>query len=146
MEKNESKPLKFMKFLETNRIFYVDEVRKWLKQYDAEEISLSKLVELFHEKFFNWYNNQSTELRKENEELKSEYDEINNLYKAQKAEAHKWRDFVTDKEKELEQQVAELQEQISTYKGRVDRLHQSLEESEKQFEEIQEAYTKLLNE
>lgn len=106
-------------------------------------------IRLSRNEWINGFNeSQSSNEAKDKEiaELKADYDEINNLYKAQKAEAHKWRDFVTDKEKELEQQVAELREQISTYKGRIDRLHQSLEESEKQFQELQELYTKLLYE
>ena len=32
------------------KIFYVDEVRNWIRQYDKQEISLSKFVELLNEK------------------------------------------------------------------------------------------------
>lgn len=56
----------FSDFLKDNRLFFIDEVRTWLRQYDREEISLSRFVELFHEKFFNWYqqNKSSLELLK----------------------------------------------------------------------------------
>lgn len=32
------------------RIFYIDEVHKWIKQYNNEEISLSKFTEMLNEK------------------------------------------------------------------------------------------------
>ena len=31
-------------------IFYIDEVREWIRQYDKEEISLSRFVEILNEK------------------------------------------------------------------------------------------------
>lgn len=34
----------------SNRVFYIDEVRKWANQYFNEEISISKLTELLNEK------------------------------------------------------------------------------------------------
>jgi hypothetical protein len=46
----------FYDFLIKDRLFYVDEVRKWLRQYDNKEISFSKFVELFNEKVFIKYH------------------------------------------------------------------------------------------
>lgn len=50
--------VRFMEWLLKDRLFFVDEVRKWLRQYDKEEISFSKFVELFNEKVFNKYHSQ----------------------------------------------------------------------------------------
>lgn len=38
------------------RLFFIDEVRKWIRDYDAQDISLSKFVELFNEKVFHKYH------------------------------------------------------------------------------------------
>jgi hypothetical protein len=44
----------FYEWLMNGRLFFVDEVRGWLKLLDKEEISMSKFVELFNERVFNW--------------------------------------------------------------------------------------------
>jgi hypothetical protein len=45
----------FIEFMKTDRLFFVDEVRKWLNAFLKEEISFSKFVELFNEKVFEKY-------------------------------------------------------------------------------------------
>lgn len=49
---SQEKTIRFMKWLNDNKLFYVDEVRKWLRLLDKEEISFSKFVELFNQKLF----------------------------------------------------------------------------------------------
>lgn len=69
----------FMEFLKTNRLFYVDEVRKWMKDYDNEEISFSKFVELFNEKFFEWHKKFTLKLRENKDEKRDwvyRYDQL----------------------------------------------------------------------
>lgn len=44
----------FFEWINNNRLFFVDEVRGWLKMVDSGDISFSKFVELFNEKVFKF--------------------------------------------------------------------------------------------
>lgn len=57
----------FIEFLKEGRLFYVDEVRKWLNVLLKEEISFSKFVELFNEKVFERYANPKPQEQGEDE-------------------------------------------------------------------------------
>lgn len=55
-----------MERISRKRIFFIDEVRLWLKKYDNEEISFSKFVEIFNDKAYE----PIKLLEAENEKLK----------------------------------------------------------------------------
>lgn len=55
----QEKTIRFMNWLNNNRLFYVYEVRKWLRLLDKEKISFSRFVELFNEKLFEQQENAS---------------------------------------------------------------------------------------
>lgn len=97
--------LGFMKFLETNRLFSVSEVREWLKLLDKEEISFSKFVELFNEKFYNLYkektpspSQEAIELAywKKRAELAEHFIDVDPLYMSKK-DKEKWSEYTEHK-------------------------------------------------
>lgn len=98
----------FIKWLETDRLFFVDEVRSWLKQYDKEEISFSRFVELFNQKVFEYVSQfaapqvkwvQAEEIIKELVRLKRIKDELDNVEKENENQAFVliYGQYVTDK-------------------------------------------------
>ena len=52
--------------------------------------------------------------------------------------------YTEEEYKELQSELDELKEQYGIMDGRRERAIKSLEESEKQFEQLQEAYNKLI--
>ena len=61
MSKEQNELIEFVKWLNTDRLFFVDEVRNWLKQFYNNEISFSKFVELFNEKVYHKYSPSTRE-------------------------------------------------------------------------------------
>src|SRR5882672_11143753 len=94
-------------------MFYVDEVRKWLKRYDDEEISFSKFVELFNERvFYRWQSLQPTTANEqENEHLAIKYgkwmrEQINAQYTQDKLSSE-YTDIIAKYQIELARQINE---------------------------------------
>lgn len=78
----------YFQFLELHRIFFIDEVRKWIKLLDREEISMSKFVENFHVKLFNHKalslaSKEIEELKEENERFRSAFNRADDLMNSQ---------------------------------------------------------------
>lgn len=60
----------FYNYLQNDRLFFVDEARKWLIQFNKAEISFSKFVEMFNEKVFNRYHAAASKGKEEEIEVR----------------------------------------------------------------------------
>lgn len=74
----------YFQFLELHRIFFIDEVRKWINLLVREEISMSKFVENFHVKLFNHkaLSLASKEIEELKEKIQQKNQSINELEKS----------------------------------------------------------------